>query len=225
MVLKSLAAVLLSAAALAACGPGARSTITLVEGDSFVGPADAKVVVTEYGSPTCPVCKRWHDENWAQLKSAYLDPGKVKFVFREYAVHGAIDAAIIGIARCAGTADYFPLLDEAFARQDKIVQAAGGAGGPMAELKSLGQKFRLSGEQVESCIKDPKNIARVTGVMDEAAARGINATPTFLVNDRLLGDYSYATMTAAIDAALAPAAAPTPADAPTATPPAQPAPN
>ena len=53
MFLKTLAGAI-AALALAACGPAGRDKIVNVEGDAFMGPADAKVTVIEYGSPTCP---------------------------------------------------------------------------------------------------------------------------------------------------------------------------
>ena len=52
MFLKTLGAAIAALALAAACGPQARSNITLVEGDAFLGSADAKVTVIEYGAPT-----------------------------------------------------------------------------------------------------------------------------------------------------------------------------
>jgi len=238
MFLKTPRASLLGAAVAAlvlaaACGPGARANLTPVEGDSFLGPADAKVVVIEYGAPTCPGCKAWHDQNWAQLKAAYVDTGKIKFIFREFPSHNPpVDAAIFSLARCAGTADWFPLIDEAFARQEDI-QRASDTGKVIDALNSLGQKFRLSAAQVETCIKDPKNIQRIYDVQDEGYGRGVNSTPTFFLNDKQLPDPWFKTLSKEIDAALgvAPAAAPaaaapteTPASATAAPAPAQPTP-
>lgn len=219
----------IAALALAsACGQQARSAVTLVEGDAFLGPADAKVTVIEYGAPTCPGCKAWHDQNWGRLKAAYVDTGKIKFIFREFPSHNPpVDAAIFSLARCAGTADYFPVLDEAFARQMDIELASRGGTARQA-LESLGQKFRLSKEQVESCIKDPKNIQRIVDVQDEGYNRGVNSTPTFFLNDVEVPDPRFESLAPAIDAALgaAPAAtisAPT-EGAPAETAPAQPPP-
>jgi protein-disulfide isomerase len=236
MFLKNPRASLLSAAIAAfalaaACGPQARGSLTPVVGDSFLGPADAKVVVIEYGAPTCPGCKAWHGQNWARLKAAYIDTNKIKFIFREFPSHNPpVDAAIFSLARCAGPADWFPLIDEAFARQEDIERAS--QGGTAADaLKSLGQKFRLSAEQVETCIKDPKNIQRIYDVQEEGYGRGVHSTPTFFLNDKEVVDPRFETLSKEIDAALGVAPAPAaPAEAPAETPapatpaPAQPAP-
>src|SRR6185503_4180039 len=214
---------------LAACGPQARSTITLVEGDAFLGPADAKVTVTEYGAPTCPACKGWHDQYWAQMKSTYVDSGKIKFIFRELPTHNpAVDAAIFSMARCTDAKEFFAVIDEAFARQADIERASRSADGPKKALISLGQKFRLSEQQVESCIKDPKNLQRIYAVQEEAGGRGVGSTPTFFLNDKEVMDPRFENFSREIDAALggsapvAPASTETPA--PAAPAPATPAP-
>jgi protein-disulfide isomerase len=228
MFLKSLGAAIAALALAAACGPQARSNITLIDGDAFLGAADAKTVVIEYGAPTCPGCKAWHDQYWAQLKAAYIDTGKIKFVFREFPSHNPpVDAAIFSIARCAGTADYFPVIDEAFARQMDI-EIASRSGTAIAALESLGQKFRLSAAQVQSCIKDPKNIQRIVDVQTEGSGRGVHSTPTFFLNDVEVVDPRFEVLSQAIDASLgvapAPAAAPSETPAPAEGAPDQPAP-
>lgn len=204
MFLKSLAGAI-AALALAACGAQGRDKIVNVEGDAFMGPQDAKVTVIEYGSPTCPGCKFWHDTNLEELKRDYVDTGKVKFIFREYAIHGAIDAGIFAVARCAGTEDYFAVLDEAFARQRDIVMASQ-KGDAVPALKSLGEKFRLSGAQVEACITDKQNVQRVNDVGAYARQIGVMSTPTFFVNGVEVSapdlSQQWTLMKTAIDAAL-----------------------
>jgi protein-disulfide isomerase len=212
---------------LAACGPQARASLTPVEGDAFLGPADAKVTVIEFAAPTCPVCKAWHDKFWGEMKSAYIDSGKIRFVLRELPSHNPpVDAAVFAIARCAGPADYFPVIDKAFERQEAIEIASRSADGPRKALVSLGQEFRLSEAQVEACIKDPKNVQRIYDVQADADARGVTGTPTFFVNDRLIGGATmeevWTQTRTALEAALAPPAPAAPAATPPAAPPATP---
>ena len=206
MYLKSLAGALV-AFAFVACTPASRTELLPVEGDAFVGPADAKVTVVEYGSPTCPACKSWHDTFWPEVKRDYIDTGKIKFVFREFAIHGAIDASIFAIARCSGAEDFFPVLDEAFLRHPSLAQA-GAEGNAQAELTSLGEKFRLSPDQVKSCVNDKTIVRRINDVRADALAKNINATPTFVVNGTVLAANDWPSIKLAVDAALAGGAIP-----------------
>jgi len=201
MFLRSLAGALF-ALSLAACDGPARSALTPVEGDASVGPADAKVTLVEYGSPTCPACKTWHDLFWEEIKRDYITPGKMKFVFREFAIHGAIDASIFAIARCAGPEEFYAVLDEAFARQEAIVTASS-KGEPLPELESLGAKFRMSPAQVKSCIDDRTIIRRINDVRADAQGKGIDSTPTFVLNGVVLASSDWRTIKPLVDAALA----------------------
>ena len=200
MFLKSLAAALLGLS-LAACQPAGRSELIPVEGDAAVGQADAKVTLVEYGSPTCPACKAWHDNFWPEVKRDYVDTGKIKFVFRDFAIHGAIDAGIFAIARCAGTDEFYSVIDEAMARQETIVTESS-KGEAMPELNSLGAKFRMSPEQVQSCINDRTIIRRINDVRADAQGKGIDSTPTFVLNGVVLASSDWRTIKPLIDAAL-----------------------
>jgi protein-disulfide isomerase len=222
MYLKSLAGALIALSFAAACTPTGRAELLPVEGDAFMGPADAKVTVVEYGSPTCPACKGWHDTNFQTIKADYVDTGKIKFVFREFAIHGPVDAAIFAIARCSGSKDFFPVLDEAFLRQNDIVEAAR-KDKVQEALFSLGAKFQLSEEQVKSCINDKNIVRRINDVRADTQTKGIDSTPTFMVDGAVLPDNTWAAVKAAIDAKLGNGATSTetptaPATAPTTTP-------
>lgn len=224
MFLKSLAGALLAlslAAPLAACGEQGRARIVNVEGDAFMGPQDAKVTVIEYGSPTCPGCKFWHDTFLAEMKRDYVDTNKIKFIFREFAIHGAIDAGIFSVARCAGKDDYFAVLDEAFARQRDIVIASQ-KGDSINALKSLGEKFKLSAAQVDACLTDKANVQRVNDVGAYARQIGVSSTPTFFVNGTEVSaadlSQQWTAMKTAIDAALTGQPVPTPITPPAGAP-------
>jgi len=200
MYLKSLAAALLGLS-LAACSGPTRPELIPVEGDAAIGPADAKVTLVEYGSPTCPACKAWHDTFWPEVKRDYVDTGKIKFVFREFAIHGAIDAGIFAIARCAGTEEFFSVIDEAMKRQETIVTQSG-KGQAMPELNALGAEFRMSPEQVQSCINDRTIIRRINDVRADAQGKGIDSTPTFVLNGVVLASSDWRTIKPLVDAAL-----------------------
>jgi protein-disulfide isomerase len=42
-------------------------------------PADAKVTITEYASPTCPHCADFNAKVFPKIKAAYIDTGKVRY--------------------------------------------------------------------------------------------------------------------------------------------------
>src|SRR5271155_3004217 len=68
------------------------------------------VPVIEYGSLTFPHCAGFRKETFPQLKADYIDTGKVRFIFREFA-RNTPDVAAFMLARCLGD-------DKAFAADE-----------------------------------------------------------------------------------------------------------
>mgnify|MGYP000458643145 CR=1 FL=1 len=107
-------------------------------------------------------------------------------------------------------------LDEAFLKQNEIVEATM-KGEVIAELNALGAEFRMSPEQVQSCINDRTIIRRINDVRADTQTKGIDSTPTFMVDGVVLPDNSWPSVQAAIAAGLAAGGGAAPA-APTETP-------
>src|SRR5947209_4093152 len=76
--------------------------------------------VVEYGSVTCPHCAAFDKEIWPKLKAAYVDTGKVRYIFREFS-RNPLDVAAFTLARCVGDDKDKTLatIELVFATQDK----------------------------------------------------------------------------------------------------------
>ena len=48
-----------------------------------MGDPNASTTVIEYASYTCPHCARFHEDVFKDLKTNYIDTGKINFVYRE----------------------------------------------------------------------------------------------------------------------------------------------
>src|SRR5690606_29594883 len=91
-------------------------------GDKVLGADGAPVTIVEYASVTCPHCATFHQQTYPELKSKYIDAGKVKLIFREFPTQPA-PVAIAGfmLARCAED-KYYPMLDAIFGQQQSWAQ-------------------------------------------------------------------------------------------------------
>ena len=150
-----------------------------------VGDANAPITLIEYASPTCPACKYFHESIYPVIEEKYVATGKVKFIYREYPIHGQADVAAYVVALCAGEDKYFDVLDDLFENQEGIVQAANvGALGGM--LKTVAKRHGIeTDEAFDACMKDPKLRNRLSDVYEQAEKDGVNSTPTFVLDGKV----------------------------------------
>ncbi len=176
-------------------------------GDMSLGPSTAKVTVTEYAAPSCPVCKGFHDNVFKPLKEKYIDTGKVRFVLKELPSHNPpVDVAVFLLARCAGKDKYFSVIDAAFEKQQDIELAARSPSGAKPALIELARGAGLSESRANSCISDAEGMRRIIQTADEEArTNNIAGTPTIMIDGVKTGreGYSFEGLSAAIDAKLA----------------------
>lgn len=179
-------------------------------GELALGRADAPVTMVEYASLTCPHCARFHAETLPQIKSAYIDTGKVRLVFRDFPFDRLALAGAV-VARCGGPERYFGLLEVLFRQQQSWAKAPE----PLKELLQIGRLAGLSEQQVEACLKDEALQDRISQTrLEGEQTHKVKSTPSFLIDGQLIsGAQSFAEIAALLDAALAkrPAAAPGPA--------------
>lgn len=201
-------------AALMVAPPARGADVAALLADRSLGNPAAPVTIVEYSSLTCPHCASFHLETLPQIKSAYIDPGKVRFIYRDYPLDPRALAAAM-VARCVEPARYFGFLDVLYRDQQTWARSAD----PIRDLKVRAQLAALSPQAVDACLADQELARGIEAIARQASREhGIDSTPSFVVNGRLLrGAHAFADFRAAIEAALLakpdPASAPAPAPA------------
>ena len=89
-------------------------------GERALGKPDAPITVIEYVSLTCPHCANFHRSVFPQVKKAFIDTGKVRFIVREFPIGRTSGNAAIA-NRCAPEDKYFFLLGQFLTRQPEWV--------------------------------------------------------------------------------------------------------
>ena len=153
--------------------------------DLVQGAIDAPVTIVEYGSTTCTHCAAFHDNVFPSLKTKYIDPGKVKFIFREFPLDPLATGSFM-LARCAGPDKRNAIIDQLFTQQktwafvDKPIEA----------LLDLVKQSGMSQVDFENCLKNQELMDQVSQTRDRAAEKfNVDSTPTFFVNGRkMTGD-------------------------------------
>lgn len=179
-----------------------RNASELIDDDPFLGDKDAPLTIVEWSDYQCPFCGRFRSQTLDQIKSQYIDTGKVKFVYRDFpldSIHPNARPAAIA-AECAHDQDKF------WEYHDKLFADLSAWGSnPAANdvFKGYAKDLGLDESEFGDCVDSRKYDAEVSKDLSDGSANGISGTPGFIVgNQRLSGAQPFASFQAAIDAQL-----------------------
>ncbi len=150
-------------------------------GEQSIGKDDAPVTVIEYASMTCPHCAHFHETVYPEFKKAFIDTGKVRFIFREFPLD-PLAAAGFMLARCGGGDKFFPMIETLFAQQkDWVVQK------PLVPLLAIAKQAGFTQETFDACLANQKILDGIEEVRTRGAQKfQVSSTPTFFVNGKML---------------------------------------
>lgn len=165
------------------------------------GDPNAKVTVVEFADYQCPFCERLFTQVIPSLDKEYVNTGKVRFVYRDYAFLGQESTWSAEAARCANEqGKFWQYHDYLFTHQG----AENSGAFSKANLKKFAVALGLNASQFNTCLDSDKYATEVSQDFQEGQAAGVNGTPGSFVNGVMInGAVPYATFKTAIDAALA----------------------
>ncbi len=178
------------------------TTIFEIQKDDIVlGNRDAKVVIVEYSSPTCPHCSYYHKEVFPKLKEKYIDTNKIAYVFREFIGNKQdLDGAILG--RCyRDEKDPLKLTNVLFAQQDQWAFNKN----YKEILENIGQLAGISVERFNECLGEKDMVEFLASNSRTIMTyQGFPGTPSFFMNGKIhKGVYSVEALSNEIDKILA----------------------
>ena len=178
--------------------------------DMSVGSPDAKVVIDEFLSLTCPHCANFHTAHYAKLKADFIDTGKVRLVYHEvyFDQLGLLGAMM---ARCGGEMKYFGITDMLLSKQ-RDWAGAESLDAAVAEMKKIGIAAGLTEADIDKCLQDQAMAEALvahyqTSITESFPNDSFSGTPSFLVNGVVTKDIfegmDYAALQGIIEAELA----------------------
>lgn len=204
LIMGAIALVVLAVSAMVILGQGrssassASTDLAKVSLDKSTGPADAPVVVVEYGDFQCPHCRQFAISTERRLKETYVDTGKVRFVFRHFAFIGDESRWAAEASECANEQGRF------WDYHDKLFEEQNGENAgtfTQNNLKRFAADLGLDTEQFNQCLDSGKYRAKVQQETTEGQQLGVHGTPTVFVNGQLIRNgSSYQALQAAIEA-------------------------
>ncbi|MCP5432124.1 MAG: DsbA family protein [Alphaproteobacteria bacterium] len=170
--------------AQAEAGATEAATVAINADDIVLGSPTAPVTMIEYASVTCSHCAAFHAQTYPQLKAAYIDTGKVRFVFREFPTSPPeLAGAGFLLARCAGGSErYMGIIGALMAHQkDWVFNADPQA--RFAAFSSIAGQAGIGQEKLQTCLADQAELDHISAVQREGATLfDVDSTPTFIID-------------------------------------------
>ncbi len=176
-------------------------------GDPYIGQADAPVTIAEWSDYQCPFCQRFELDTLPQIVQNYVNEGKVKVVFKDFAFLGPDSMVDAEYARAVWALypDKFDAWRTAIFTQQPRENSLDAADNLAFVEKVTGSVSGIDVSKVEANVAANKAVydAAINADKDEAGNFGITATPSFIIGTQMIaGAYPYATFQSAIDAQL-----------------------
>ena len=146
--------------------------------DMTLGSDDAPITIYEYSSLSCSHCGAFHSEVYPQIKTDFIETGKVKLVMIDFPLNlPAMQGAMI--AHCLPEDQYFNFLQLLFTTQQNWL-----SGDYEANLRQNAQLAGLNSDQIDTCLGNEELEEKLIARMEEAQGQwNISSTPSFVIND------------------------------------------
>ena len=171
-----------------------------IDDDPFLGDKNAPLTIIEFSDFQCPFCKRFRDDTFDQIKSQYINTGKVKFVYRDFplnSIHPKAEKAAEAGECADDQGKFWEMHDKIFEGQS--IWATSG----VSVFKQYAQELKLDTKKFNDCLDSGKYEDEVNKDLNDASASGGRGTPYFLIgNQPLSGAQPFSAFQQAIEAQL-----------------------
>jgi len=171
--------------------PTKQSNLTMkisVDNDPIIGNPDAPITIIEFSDFQCPFCARFYTQTLPLIYEEYIEPGKVKLVFRDYPIQSihpnAVPAAVA--SECANEQGKFKEMhDMLFEKQNEWSKQK--TADALSLFSQYATKIQLEQEVFDSCLTSGKYIEEIRKDLDDGRDYGVSGTPGFFVGNDQIG--------------------------------------
>jgi len=158
------------------------------DNDPIIGNPDAPITIIEFSDFQCPFCARFYSQTLPLIFEEYIEPGKVKLVFRDFPIQSihpnAVPASVA--SECANEQGKFKEMhDMLFENQNKwnnqeTVNA-------LSLFSQYATEIQLEQETFDSCLTSKKYIEEISKDLQDGQEYGVSGTPGFFIGNDEIG--------------------------------------
>ncbi len=184
--------------------------VEVTDSDGYLlGNPDAPLKLVEYASLTCGACANFAQTGATPLKEEYVSTGTVSYELRNQ-VHNVFDLTLARLARCSAPESFHPLADQVWLNFNEVMGNMQGAQSQLANVGELPEDQRfvaianaagfldffaargVSRDQAEACLSDSASVMAIGDRSTQQSEElGVDSTPTFILNGRILEQRSW----------------------------------
>ncbi len=144
------------------------------------GSETAPVTIVELADFQCIYCRKFWQETLPRIEDAHIKTGKVRFVYRHFAILGEHSVAAAEAVECAREQERF------WEYHDKLFASQGPFAFTKKNLKHYAKELGLDTIAFAQCLDSGKYAQKVEGETEIGTILGVRGTPAFFINGRLL---------------------------------------
>lgn len=162
--------------------------IPSADDDPVLGSSDAPITIIEFSDFQCPFCARFYTETLPDLKSAYIETGVAKLVYRDFPIQSihpnAVAAAVA--SECAHEQDaywdYHDILFENMRLWGDLDSVSA-----IEVFQTYAADMELDTDAFDECLGSGDHISEVASDYADGVSYGVTGTPAFFVGNDQVG--------------------------------------
>lgn len=158
---------------------GRTAEVSVTDADPSLGNPNAPVTLIAFEDFECPFCGRFNQQTLPSLIQNEIKQGKVRLVWKDFplSIHAHAEKAHEA-GRCAWEqGKFWEYHDALFSNQRNLGES---------DLKRYAKNLGFNENQFSSCFDSGKYASLIQEKVDEGISAGVNGTPAFLINGRLV---------------------------------------
>ncbi|HBB02396.1 MAG: DSBA oxidoreductase [Candidatus Peregrinibacteria bacterium GW2011_GWF2_38_29] len=148
-----------------------------------IGSDSAPITVIGFSDFQCPACAGFETQVWPELKTKYVDTGKVKFYMKDFplfSIHPQAEKAAEASHCASEQGKYWEMHDALFTS----VKTWSGNKKADDVFASLAKKLSLDEAKFKECLTSNKYQEFVVNSLKEGVNAEVEGTPTFFINGK-----------------------------------------
>ena len=156
--------------------------VEIQDGDLSLGDPNAPITMIEFSDFQCPFCRRFWSDTLKDIKTNYIDTGKVYFIYKDFPLsfHPAAKKSAEAVECANEQGVWLEMHDKIFEEQNKL--GSGTVQYSTDDIKNWAKDVVSDYTAWEECLDSGKYVDEIQEDFENGQAAGVSGTPASIVN-------------------------------------------